>query len=658
VAVLPVILFHAGFQRFGGGYIGVDVFFVISGYLITSIILTERAAGTFTIGRFYERRARRILPALFLVVMVCVPLAWRYLPQGEWLAFTRSVAALAVFASNILFWRETGYFDTATELKPLIHTWSLAVEEQYYVIYPLFLMLAWRLGLKGIAAVLVAVSIGSLLAAHLLVSQMPAATFYLLPFRGWELAMGGLAAIHLWRRPTAGAPTRVSEMAGVAGLSMIVVSVFFFSRSTPFPSAYALLPTGGAALIILFAQPGTACARLLGSAPFVSIGLVSYSAYLWHQPLFAFARHARPDGVGAAMLLGLAGLSLVLAYVSWRFVEQPFRNRAQVPRPAVIVTAVTGTLALVGGALAGQYTLPARKALDDLQTSASALRTLRRCALEGFPVSPYAGCRVFGAQTEPSMLLIGDSHAESIQLALQEALLARGSSAYSFTVGGCTPIKDVALDASVVFEPCTQMNRFVADRFLREHRMETIILMSRWTAHWTGVPFNNQEGGVEPRLFAGADGAVLTGLVSGTRTTDKRAIADLYRNTLATLAAQAKLVIVYPVPEMGWDAPRVIADHYHNGSSIPPELASISAETFRRRNAPIHELFDSITSPLIRIRPDAILCDTVVPDRCIAHQDGVPLYYDDDHLSDAGARLVVAAIMKAIDAGAPVGRTR
>ncbi|HUQ89756.1 MAG TPA: acyltransferase family protein [Vicinamibacterales bacterium] len=647
VAVLPVILFHAGFAAFSGGYVGVDVFFVISGYLITSIILTEKAAGTFTIAGFYERRARRILPALFLVVAVCVPIAWRVLPQGEWRSFSRSVAALSVFASNILFWRETGYFDTATEMKPLIHTWSLAVEEQYYVIYPLFLTLAWRLGLRWIVAILATAAIISLAAAQIVVSQMPAAAFYLLPTRGWELAVGALAAMFLWRRDPI--TTATHQLMSALGLALIGYSVFAFSRSTPFPSLYALLPTVGAGLIIVFATAHTVVGRVLGSKPLVAIGLISYSAYLWHQPLFAFARHAQPSGVSPAQLASLAALSLLLAYLSWRFVEQPFRNPRRVARRGVMAMAIAGTLSLALIAVAAQYVQPPKKSLDDMQVAATKLRTVRPCALDDLPAALHPNCRVFGATTVPSLLLTGDSHAEALQFALEEALLARGQSAYSFTVGGCTPIKDVALNAAAVFAPCLEMNRYIADRFLQKNRMETIVLMSRWTAHWLGAPFDNREGGIEPRLFAGSEGAVLTGVVAGARTTDKTAIAQLYRDGLDALASHSQVVLVYPVPEAGWHVPSVIADAYTRRIPITPDLASVSSATFTQRNAAIHALFDSVATPLIRIKPERMFCDTTVAGRCVTQQAGVPFYYDDDHLSDVGARLVVAEILRAID---------
>ena len=196
LAVVPVILFHAGFRAFSGGYVGVDVFFVISGYLITSLIIAEKALGTFSLARFYERRARRILPALFVVMAVCIPVAWLCLLPSDMEAFSKSLVAVSVFASNVLFYRESGYFAADAELKPLLHTWSLAVEEQYYVLYPLFLLAAWRFGRKWVVASIAIVALFSLALAQWGAFNSPAATFFLLPTRGWELLAGALIAFY------------------------------------------------------------------------------------------------------------------------------------------------------------------------------------------------------------------------------------------------------------------------------------------------------------------------------------------------------------------------------------------------------------------------------------------------------------------------------
>ena len=200
LAILPVILFHAGFTTFSGGFVGVDIFFVISGYLITTIIVAEMEQGSFSLLNFYERRARRIIPALFFVMLCTLPFAWFWLLPQDFRSFSRSLVAVPLFASNVLFWLTSGYFDTATELKPLIHTWSLAVEEQYYVLFPLFLMLTWKLGKKWIISLLLAVAIISVLAAQWGSATYPSLTFYLLPTRGFEILIGVLISFYINRK--------------------------------------------------------------------------------------------------------------------------------------------------------------------------------------------------------------------------------------------------------------------------------------------------------------------------------------------------------------------------------------------------------------------------------------------------------------------------
>ncbi|WP_119290992.1 acyltransferase family protein [Azohydromonas sediminis] len=353
VAVLPVILFHAGIGPFAGGFVGVDVFFVISGYLITSIIVAERQAGRFSLVDFYERRARRILPALFVVMAACLPLAWLWLLPNDLRDFARSVVAVSTFWSNILFHREAGYFDTAAELKPLLHTWSLAVEEQYYLLFPLLLLAVWRQGMRRVAITIGILALASLALAQWALDRYPAAAFFLLPSRLWELALGALVALYLISGPQREPSGGLRNAASAAGLAMIAAAVFVYDGDTPFPGAAALLPTIGTALVIVFATPATLAGRLLAHRALVGIGLLSYSAYLWHHPLFAFARHRLAGEVPIWLAGTLAAASLVLAYVTWRFVEQPMRRRDRVRRPAVFALAGLVSLSFVVLGLVG-----------------------------------------------------------------------------------------------------------------------------------------------------------------------------------------------------------------------------------------------------------------------------------------------------------------
>ena len=352
IAVVPVILFHAGFQSFSGGFVGVDVFFVISGYLITSIIVAERNAGTFSLVNFYERRARRILPALFFVLLACLPLAWQWTTPGDLRAFSKSLAAVSIFASNIEFWRDSGdYFAAAAELKPLLHTWSLAVEEQYYVLFPLLIIYLWPFGLRWMMGLLLAGALVSLAAAEWGSVRHPAGAFYLLPTRGWELLVGSFVAFSHFARDEVEIVSMnraVGELAGIAGFLMIAFAVFAFDRNTPFPGVYALIPTLGTAFVILFATQKTFFGRLLGSRPLAGLGLISYSAYLWHQPLFAFARLHSLEQPSSLLLALLAVSAIVLGYFTWRYVERPFRDKRRVGRKTIFASAALMSAAMFG----------------------------------------------------------------------------------------------------------------------------------------------------------------------------------------------------------------------------------------------------------------------------------------------------------------------
>lgn len=340
LALIPVILFHAGFETFSGGFVGVDVFFVISGYLITTIIMAELEKGKFSILNFYERRARRILPALFLVMFVCIPFAWFWFLPSDIRDFSQSLVAVSVFVSNILFWRESGYFDTAAELKPLLHTWSLSVEEQFYVLFPLFLILFWKLGKRWILVTLGIAFFASLAVAEWAAYAKPLAAFYLLPTRGWELLIGSFAAFYLSQTNRKGFGKITREFGGWLGVVLILYSVFAFNKETPFPGLYALVPTIGTVMFILFATNQTTAGKFVGNKLLVGVGLISYSAYLWHQPLFAFARHRSFSEPSALVFIFLSFLSILFAYLSWRYVETIFRNKDVIKRRGIFFASI------------------------------------------------------------------------------------------------------------------------------------------------------------------------------------------------------------------------------------------------------------------------------------------------------------------------------
>lgn len=356
VAVLPVIFYHAGIAPFHGGYVGVDVFFVISGYLITSILVGELEAGEFSLLRFYERRARRILPALFLVLAVTALAGVALLLPFELRDLGHAIASVVLFASNFLFWRQDVYFAAASDLNPLIHTWSLAVEEQFYIFFPPVLWGLWRLGRPWVWSWVGLAFLTSLLLAEFLSERSTGANFFLLPSRGWELMAGAAGAI--WASNHAPVPKWLGELLGAGGLAAILFAILAFDEGTPFPSLWALIPVLGTLAVLLGASPATLAGQILSWRGLVGIGLISYSAYLWHQPLFAFARlTGTPDELPLRTALPLTLTTLVLAWMSWAFVERPFRDRSRLTRHLVFGLSGGGSAVLLS--VAGVFALSA-----------------------------------------------------------------------------------------------------------------------------------------------------------------------------------------------------------------------------------------------------------------------------------------------------------
>ena len=324
VAVVSVVLYHAGVTALSGGFAGVDVFFVISGFLITRIIAEETRAGRFSILRFYDRRARRILPALLVVMLATVPLAWAVMVPYQLEDFTQSIVATLVFASNLLFWKEADYFAADAALKPLLHTWSLAVEEQFYVVFPLLLLALHRLARRAILPILAGLALVSFAAGLVWAARDSAATFFLIQFRAWELLAGAMAA--LWMMDHAVRPRPVLAW---GGLAMIVASFLVVHEGSLWPGPLTLLPVLGTVAILMAATATTGPGRLLAWEPMRLTGLISYSLYLWHLPLLVCLNIVYFGEAPASLRALAVAVSVVLSVLSWRFVEGPFRDHAR-----------------------------------------------------------------------------------------------------------------------------------------------------------------------------------------------------------------------------------------------------------------------------------------------------------------------------------------
>jgi peptidoglycan/LPS O-acetylase OafA/YrhL len=617
VAVVPVVLYHAGFAGFGGGFLGVDVFFVISGYLITRLIDAEIRRGDFSVVRFYERRVRRILPALYLVVVVSSLFAWLWLLPREFRDFGRSVVAIALFGSNVYFNQAIGYFTQDVELWPLIHTWSLAVEEQFYAAFPLLLLLLRRAAPRWTFAGVATLSALTLLWAQWESGADPQTDFYLPQFRAWELGAGALVALAAPKELSLDPKVRWS-LAGL-GAVLLFASLAFAPRDLT-PSLSSLAPVGGTALLIAFAAPDNTWGRLLGTKPLVGIGLISYSAYLWHQPLFAFARF-RFDAAPASLAMALLGVaSFALAYFSWRFVERPFRDRKRLSRTFVFVAAlavgvifiVTGRVTIIEHGFARR--MPSY--VDPLDYMGAYRETCLDVAdLRPATLAASQTCRLGRRDAPPDFLLIGDSHAAALGDGLDLAAKAAGRSGIVLGSNACLPILDVSSYYPPNRASCRKQHHDLLN-LVETLGVRLVVMHARWEALDESLQVDD-----EPTMR--------------TATGD-----DLEQRLLRTLsafnAAGVKVVIVTSTPRSPYIVPDILQRKALYRLDIE-ERSSFRQFLFENRTA-----FRFFSDPEVRHHAKVLdlypfFCDGGIDGRCKVADGGRPYLFDKDHLSLFGS---------------------
>ena len=626
LAVLPVIFFHAGFQTFSGGFLGVDIFFVISGYLITYIILTEKRAGTFTLVDFYERRARRILPALFFVLFICLPFAWFWLLPGDMERFSQSLAAVAGFVSNIFFWQTSGYFARAAEFRPLLHTWSLAVEEQYYLLFPALLILTWRLGRRRIVFILGALAVASLAAAQSGWIADPYAKFYLLPTRVWELLIGALLAFYFSRDSVAGDSRpalgrAVKEYGGAVGLLAIVGAIFAFDRNHSSPSVYTLIPTLGTALIILCTAQDTVVGRMLGNRYLVGVGRVSYSAYLWHQPLLAFARLRGVTEPGKPLLAALAVVSLALAYFTWKYVETPFRDRQRYSRRQIFRFGATGSLffLLFGLAFA---TLPLKTFWEirnpnfvnnpRYHPADHPGAKIRNCT-RSLPTIGAATCKVDGTGSR-RIVVWGDSHA--VRLARQIPNI-KNTEIYVIALSGCPPVIGVRRNHGLSNCGDMAINEGYAE-YVESLKPAAVILVGRWDLYLDDRQHPT-------RYLTTLD----TDSPEQTPAEWKRSFTEKMRETVAFFAHDAAVFVLAQPPDYAYVG---FASVERTNFTVPYE--QVTASQADEANA----LSALAGMPRLTVLDTKkLFCSAGV---CRTRSNGMLLYADDNHLSPPGLEMV------------------
>lgn len=629
MAVLPVILFHAGFEWFVGGFVGVDVFFVISGYLITTIIISEMAEGKFSIINFYERRARRILPALFFVIAACLPLAWFWLTPNDLKDFGQSLIAVSIFSSNIFFWLESGYFDTAAELKPLLHSWSLAVEEQYYILFPVFLMLTWRLGIKTILILLSIVFLislgvavwGTQYATH---PQIISGAFFLLPTRVWELLIGVFAAIYLKYNTHLKSHT-VNQVLSLLGFVMIVYSIIAFDKTTPFPSLFTLIPVIGTALLIICAVPKTLIHKLLSLKCIVGIGLISYSAYLWHQPLMVFARHRLLGEVSELILISLCLVSIVMAWFSWKFVELPFRNNKIITRNKMLLFSMAG---IVMFNFLGLSMYLKNGYEDRVNFKEELTNTITRPLLDNCFRTPFNhsaeewGCILGRDEGEINYILFGDSHSISLKKLIDDRAKQKRIKVFYTGSAGCLPFIGIYPKRNDQYKNnCNLLNERVF-QLAKNTNIKGIILSARWS-YYTHGDYD----------FSGAQ--LISDNAKGPFTLQHS--IDTFSNAFDVTikrfnSIRVPIHLITQPPHQKYSPESVYFSIAKGIGTL--ESMSVKRSDFEKLNEiPINVFFGQENDINIYDITD-IFCDEFL---CLIGEQGRSFYYDDDHLSTYGA---------------------
>jgi peptidoglycan/LPS O-acetylase OafA/YrhL len=640
IAVLSVVFFHASIPWVSGGYVGVDIFFVISGYLITSLILKDIERNSFSFLKFYLRRAKRIFPALIVVLVATTVAGWFILFPEEFKKFGRSLTATTLFGSNFYFAQDVGYFSAPAIEKPLLHTWSLAIEEQFYILFPAALMFFLpRLGRWKMVLALSAVALCSLAIAEFLVRQASEIAFFMPHVRAWELLLGGLVALQQ-ARIRLGHLTAL--LVSVMGIGAIVLAVTMMKPTTPFPGVNAVMPCLGAAMLLLAGgKARTPVQVLLSLSPTIFVGRISYSLYLWHWPLFSLATYHLNRSPDVAETSALVGASVVLATLSWRLVEQPIRTGmlgfTNPLRGIMIASTPLAPLAVIGLIFVVTKGLPSRlpaevaKAYQQSRTKPAFLRKCYSAAQDDqrcrFGVPPKDGSY--------DIVMWGDSHAHHFVPAFAKIAEIAGLSGWEITPSACAPLLGVTvLNKNRTQRKDCDNNDNVIKQFIQANKnLKVIVIAAKWSA------YNGLDGGItsEEYLTNNSEQEISVN-------NSRHIMAEELRKTINYFRAQGLYVVVFgQVPQ--FSSPPIRCNLRKMLDPAYASDCSVSLETQRSYIGYANDVIAHLNEApqLTRIFPYEFLCDAV---SCRSFADGTFLYRDADHLTPQGAETFIPFLME------------
>ena len=624
IAVLSVIFYHTGFfifdyELFKGGFIGVDIFFVISGYLISLIILKElNKFGSFSFKKFYERRIRRILPPLLVVMLVSFPFSWFYLLPINFIDYSKSILYSIGFSSNYFFWSSGfSYGDTNTSLKPFLHTWSLSVEEQFYIIFPLILLFSFKYLQKYLILILTLGFFISLFIAEYASKTLPNANFYFIISRGWELVAGAILSYFEIRLGQRSKQKKLNFILPTLGLILIFYSIIFFDDEMFHPSFYTLIPVIGICLIIWFSDKNEPITKLLSSKLFVYIGLISYSLYLWHYPVLVFdsITEFSEDNFFKKILIGF--IILLLSIFSYYFIEKPSRN-SQSSFKKIISLVLFASLFLVIINLIIIKNDGFKKRLPKIITLSLLENNSSELLSHQIKDPKYR-----------NVFLIGDSQMETLRLDLEKKVHINNYSFENSIVNECLFFPDfnrVIAKTGKKSQSCNFNYYQDLKKKLENEQNSILIFGGRFPLYINNSFFDNEEGGIEDRKLWRYR-YVPSGNFKNIQESFKKSVIDLSQNN--------EIILLYPIPEVGWH----ISQKFFN--KLPEEAITTSYKVYKNRTKSSFELLDSIKGKNIyRVYPSKILCNTVIKDRCVTHDEKNIFYSDHNHPSKKGAQMI------------------
>lgn len=654
IAVISVVIYHlqiffGSSQFLRGGFLGVDIFFVISGFLITSIIIGEiNQTGSFSFSNFYERRLRRLLPALLIVIIATLPVAWYILLPEQLVDFSKSVISSLAFGSNF-YWHFSlqEYGAESALLQPFLHTWSLAVEEQFYFIYPVFLLFIYKWYRQYRVVLLTAVLLISLQFAELVTPQNHSLSFYMLPSRLWELLAGGLLAHVSSYQPSKENNAFLSQIMPILGLYLILHSLLFTDFDSSTHPGFATVSTiVGTMLIIFFASEKDLVTRVLSSRLFIFVGLISYSLYLWHYPIFAFGRIIDPSPTWQDKILWVF-LAFALSIMTYYLIEKPFRSSKKISNRTALFASLLLLIPTAGissswiinrGSPDRMPQIIAELSQNYKSTRTCITKTKTKCVLDDV-----------GKQ---QIFLVGDSHMHSLENALLAHTQAFDYKLTSLVFPGCQYILNLSRVNINNGQPhkCNRSIQMSRREVLLNSEPGIIIIGGRLPVVLQEDGFDNLEGGYEGKMpFALA----YPNRPNMSKKTRSQAIRKEYTKTIMELAEYGhKVVITYPIPEVGWHVPKELQRRLRGltpsemEAKLQSEPITTNFKAFKQRTKSSFEVLDQIRHPnLSRVYSHTLFCDKPIKDRCITHNLQTAFYRDEHHLSPSGAQSLIELIV-------------